>query len=238
MSADELGEQDWRTVAQLAELGVLSASLVHELRQPLFAIRAIGELLSAEVPEPLRQRLGDLLEQARYAERLVQHYGVMDAPERGRVLLDLNDPVRAAVQMLRHRAERRGVSLQVELAARPVLVFSRPSAVQQMAVNLLGNALDAVEGRSECWVRVYTIRGDHRAELVIEDSGAGLSPAVRERVFEPFVTSKAPGRGTGLGLAITRTLAREDDGDVQLEEAAGGGLRAVVHWPLATRTGA
>ena len=68
--------------------------------------------------------------------------------------------------------------------------------------------------------------------------GLGQSQTVGKQLLRQIVTSKAPGRGTGLGLAITRTLAREDDGDVQLEEAAGGGLRAVVHWPLATRTGA
>src|SRR5690606_24102706 len=120
-------ERDWRQVAQLAELGVLSASLVHELRQPLFAIRAIGELLSAEVPAALRPRLHDLIEQARYAEHLVQHYGLIDNPERGRVLLDINDSVRAAVQMLRHRARKRDIELDVALSTRPVLVHSRPA---------------------------------------------------------------------------------------------------------------
>ncbi len=223
-------DSTWEDVAQLAELGVLTASLVHELRQPLFAIRAIAELLNASETGSVQERIAEIIVQARYAEGLVQYYGVLDNRDAADVLLDVHDPLRAAINMVGHRVRSAKATLTVELDPRPLLVRTRPSAVQQVATNLLVNAVDAVSGGAERHIHLQTQRTQTHAELHVQDSGPGLADGIRERLFQPFVTSKPPGKGTGLGLAITRNLLRQAGGDIVV--SASEDTVFIATWPL------
>ncbi|MFT6229833.1 MAG: two-component system C4-dicarboxylate transport sensor histidine kinase DctB [Myxococcota bacterium] len=223
-------DSTWEDVAQLAELGVLTASLVHELRQPLFAIRAIAELLNASETGRVQERIAEIIVQARYAEGLVQHYGVLDNRDADDVLLDVHDPVRAAINMVGHRVRAAKAILTVDLDVRPLLVRTRPSAVQQVATNLLVNAIDAVASGAERQIHVQTHRTETHAELRVRDSGPGLADGMRERLFQPFVTSKPSGQGTGLGLAITRNLLRQAGGDIVV--APSEHTEFLATWPL------
>lgn len=225
-------ERRWQDVAALAEMGVLSASLIHELRQPLFALRAMAELLLVQ-PESARERAEEMLAQARYAERLIQHYGSVGRTDEPVVLMDMNDPVRAGVEMLAYRARGAGVTLEFAPSARPVLVHGQPLTVKQVALNLIGNAIDAARGSDDSRVEVCTTRTEDAVGLLIYDSGPGVADDVMERLFEPFVTTKPVGAGTGLGLAITRERVQASGGRVWLERE-GDRTLATVLWPAAT----
>lgn len=205
--------------ARLAELGVLTASLVHELRQPLMAIKGSVQLAAHQGrtvdPEAV-------LSQIHHIEELLDHYAGFGRIDEVMRAYDLRRPVQRALRMLQHRARQRGIALEVVLPEEPVPTFGRPLAVQQVVVNLVQNALDAVEGRAERRVRVVLLPGAGEHALEVEDSGSGIDEAVRATLFEPFVTSKPAGQGTGLGLHIARKLVEEVGGRLELRSGPDG----------------
>jgi two-component system, NtrC family, C4-dicarboxylate transport sensor histidine kinase DctB len=232
-------------VAELAELGVLTASLLHELRQPLFAVKGLLQLARhrARMPNgapegPTLNRSSDLdveqlLHHVGHLEELVEHYAGLSRAEDSWVELDLRDAVTQVIAMLDHRIRQEGVRVSVELGDRRLPVHGRAVAVRQVVMNLLGNALDAVGGARVREVRLRIVAGRNEARIEVVDTGPGLSTGVRDRLFEPFVTTKPAGRGTGLGLYIARKLADEIGGTIVAETPSDGvGTRMVVRLPV------
>ncbi|MBT3219417.1 MAG: hypothetical protein HN348_10025, partial [Proteobacteria bacterium] len=177
----DLEPEAWNRVANMAELGVMTASLVHELRQSLFAIKAIGQLGLANGDGVAGEGLEELLRQVDNIEELVTHYGSMGRFDLPMCIFDFNDAVSSAVAMLAHRSRRLGNVVEVSLAESPLWVFGRESAMRQIGVNLLQNALDAVREVDDRQVMVRTYQAHDRVHLVVEDNGTGVSPDVRHR---------------------------------------------------------
>lgn len=221
------GEADQRVLAaNLAELGVLTASLLHELRQPLFAIKGYTQLVRREGGARL-DKLDKVLEQVEHIEALVAYYGGGGQPEPPQVV-DLNDAVRRAVSIAGHRAHKAGVILEERLAPTPLRVIGSEIGVVQVVTNLLQNAYDAVDGQESRRVTITTSTVDGHCRVEVEDSGPGVPDWVADRLFEPFVTSKT--RGTGLGLFIARQRVAQARGDIR-HVAGGTGARFVVDLP-------
>ncbi len=228
---DSMPPSEWTRLARLAEAGVLSASMMHEVRQPLFAIKALAQIAKHGPGVLDTASLNQLLVHVRQIEEMLDHYagfGHGDEPAR---LYDLNQPVRNAVDMLAYRAKQLGVEVSPSLSAQGLWVRGRVGAMRQVAANLLQNALDAVEGAAIRQVSVSTAAGDEHLELCIRDSGRGVPEEIRERLFEPFVTSKGPKKGTGLGLYIARQLVIEAQGTMTLDSVPGEGTRVLVTLP-------
>lgn len=226
----KLDADAWARLTRMAEFGVLSASLFHELRQPLFAIKATGQLAVRRGETLDEAAIRQLLVHVGQIEELLDAYaGHNRAGDVTRV--DLDDAVRRAVDMLEHRARQVRAGLTLDLGG-PMDVLARPGDLRQVAVNLLHNALDAVEFRDDRRVIVRTWRDRAAARLEVRDHGPGIPPEVRPRLFEPFVTSKPVGRGTGLGLHITRKLVVEAGGSLEVEDPEGGGTLIRIALPL------
>lgn len=216
-------------LARLAELGLITATLAHEQRQPLFAVKAIAQLLERQVDEGSARLVGDLLGQVEHLERLIDGVGrYARAPDGVLSPMDLRSVVRSAADLMLHRARRRGVELAVNAATGLPAAKADSTAVMQILVNLLQNAID-VSGPSSS---VVIVAAEAEGWLVAEvrDHGPGLPPELAERVFEPFFTTKAPGEGTGLGLSISRELAEASGGSLELHPAEPG-TRAVLRLP-------
>lgn len=200
---------------RLAELGQRAAELVHQLRQPLFAIRGFVQLAegdAATAPAHLAQARAQL----DVLESLVNGWSEMSrAPGPTDVFFDVRAPVEGALVLLRHRAQTLGVGLEVD-TGRGRLVRGSPQALQQAVVNLGQNALDALQGRPG---GVLAIRVDD-ADIVLDDNGPGLAPEVLNRLFQPFVTTRAD--GTGLGLSVARAMVTRCGGALLLERASPG----------------
>ncbi|MCB9663537.1 MAG: hypothetical protein H6732_05475 [Alphaproteobacteria bacterium] len=214
-------------LARLAELGMQSAVLLHELRQPLFALKATAELVLAgrhpEGPTGDEAAWRQVVEQVSQIEQLIGRYGQGGGVHPEVVArVDLGASVRAALDVQLGRAAGVDVALRSRLPGDPVWVRGDDGALRQVVHNLVQNALDAVEGgpRREVWVELARV--DEHAVIEVRDSGAGIAPELLPRVFEPFVTTKAPGRGTGLGLFVTRALVTEAGGRLELETGATG----------------
>jgi signal transduction histidine kinase len=223
----------WMELGRLAELGLLSGTLVHELKQPLFAIKSMLQVYrpSPEDAEAVKlQRV--LMEQVlqmeavlRAAGGLVQRPGDWDQP------FAIEQPLRAAYDALAAKARKQGVSFRLEIEPGLPVMRGNPVALQQVLANLLQNGLDAVaEVESPSLILRARVERD---ELVVglEDNGVGIDEGQRAHVFEPFFTTKPPGRGTGLGLSIARKLVQMAKGRMELSSKPGQ-TTILVRYPL------
>jgi C4-dicarboxylate-specific signal transduction histidine kinase len=214
---------------RLAEFGRFAAQQIHELRQPLFAIKGLAQLLL----EKDRVELDEVLDFARHiveqSERLtalVSSLRLLSVPathdafrrsEIGTVLVRVTS-------LLDFRLRKAGATLRTQIAPDlPPLVIS-PHALEQILINLLANALDAVAGIAHpvVQVRARVLAENPRFAIVeVADNGSGIAKAVRHRLFESFFTTKGEEQGTGLGLAVSREIARTSGGELELLDDPG-----------------
>jgi len=215
-----LHEDPQGNLRALAGLGRLSATLAHEIRNPLAALAGALDLLEsdadpAERPEVIslaRQRLNQMKTLLDDTLRLARPFKRPPAP------LDPAAVVRSAVDGVRTDALFRGIDLRVDVGAESVTAVGHEEALRQAITNLLLNAAQAQEGKGS--IRVRMTEEDGWVVIRVIDAGPGIAAEHREKVFEPFWTTKAS--GTGLGLSYVRRAAEASGGRVLVEDAAGG----------------
>ncbi|MCK6524366.1 ATP-binding protein [Myxococcota bacterium] len=218
--------------ARLAELGLLAASLAHEVRQPLFAIKSLTQLADAQLARGgdaahARSLLRSLAEQIELLERVVDGVRLYSrAPGESLSPVDCAACVEEVVALMRHRAVARRVTLKVELAEDLSAGLADPTALTQILANLTQNALDASPPDSVVVLRTLRL-GDGLA-VEVRDQGPGVPAALAERIFEPFFTTKNPDEGTGLGLALSRRLASAWEGRLELVPCESGACLRVT----------
>lgn len=217
-------------VGRLAELGLLTAAWMHEVRQPLTAIQATAEMaIAGGSADAARWR--KVLGQVRQLRALVDGVAGLGRSEGFPSRVDLGQPIAAALTTLQAQARSAGVSVSFNPSAGPMIVRARPSAVQQLVVNLVHNGIDAARrGGGHVWLSL--VAEEEVAVLDVADDGPGVAPSIRDRLFEPFATDKPDGLGTGLGLFIVQGIVLELGGEVTLGPREGGGTLAVVRLPL------
>lgn len=221
---------DLQRVGRMAEMGLLSAALMHELRQPILAIQAVAELAIAGGASD-EKRWRRVLDQVGLLRSLVDHHGGFARHDGPVSRVDLRGPARRALETVRPRAKQARVRLALDLPQEAAWVRARESSLWQVLVNLVLNGVDASEGQPDAEVRtvIRCEEGAWRVEVL--DVGCGL-PQDAEPLFEPFVTRKEEGRGTGLGLFIARALVTEAGGELRLTPRDGGvGAQALVMLP-------
>lgn len=215
----------------LAHMGKMAAVLAHEIRNPLGTIKGFAQL-AGERPDPaLRALVDPIVEEARRLENLVNDlllYGRPPVPEiRAAAWRETLAPLEADA---RHAIGDRGIRFSA--AASELVWDTDPRLLRQALLNLVRNALEAAAEGEGGEVRLEVHAGaDGGLELAVIDNGQGIPDAVRDRLAEPFFTTKAS--GTGLGLAITRKLAESLGGKLTLEGAEPHGTRAVLSFPHA-----
>jgi two-component system, NtrC family, sensor kinase len=226
-------ERAWMEVGRLAELGLLSATLVHELRQPLFALKALLQLLVRDAVDPAtRSALETALGQAERMERiLATQGGLAQQPGDWEVPFAVEQPLVAALATVEARARRQGVVCQLQVQPGLPVLRGNPSTLQQVAVNLLQNALDALEGVASGRIRVEAAIGTGEVSIAVENDGPVIPSEHLARVFDAWFTTKPPGRGTGLGLAIARRLVEEAGGTIELTSTLGSTV-FTLHYPI------
>ena len=219
--------------------GELTASIAHELNQPLGAILTNTEtaalLLNSSTPnlDELREIISDIQRDNLRASDVVRHLRGMlkKAPPEMRTV-DLNEIVRDTIVLLAPLAAARQVS--VDSIVIPALLPIRGDRVllQQIIVNLVVNAMDALSGapRANRMVTISTSRGDDFALLSVSDTGPGIDVDKLKSVFEPFFTTKP--KGMGMGLSIARTIVETHEGRMWAENRPGGGASFYVELPL------
>jgi PAS domain S-box-containing protein len=222
---------------KLATLGQLAAGVVHELNNPLTSVIVYADYLLKKVEraQPLEHadadKLRRILEGAErilnFSRDLVQY--AKPASEQVDVL-SLNDVVRQSLSFCEHVLKKGAVRLVTELTPELPHVYGVRGQLQQVVINLITNAVQAlVGGEGTVWVR--TRAGDERIEVQIADDGVGIKRIDRERIFEPFFTTKTDGRGTGLGLSIVRNIVERHHGTITVESTPGEGTTFTITLP-------
>ena len=216
-------------MARLAELGLLTSVMVHELRQPLFVIKATAQLGLADGDAA---RLRTILAAAEQLEELIESFGGLSRTDAIPVDFDAHDAVHAVLRGLAPRCREARVTVHTELASERLWVSGRQAALRQVVLNLVHNAVDAAQGSAEASVWVRSGRHGAEAVLAVEDSGDGIAAHIASRLFEPFATTKPEGKGTGLGLFLAQALVVELGGSLTVTDRAEGGACATVRLPL------
>lgn len=210
---------------RLAVAGTLASGVAHEVNNPLAAVSSLVQTARDRVAEAeVKALLDDAVTQMeRVAGALRDLMDVSRPRARTREDCRLGDVVAATLRLLAHDPRLRRIGVRAEVAADLPPVAGDPDQLQQVLLNLLLNARDAVEGAAapEVVVTATHDRARGEVELAVRDTGPGVAPDLQERVFEPFFTTKPEGRGTGLGLAVTRDLVRAHGGRLELESRPG-----------------
>src|SRR5713101_6344964 len=231
----ELAERE-----RLALVGQMAASISHNLKNPLGSMKTIlqVQMENPELPESIRGETKMVLEEiGRLATKLNQllQFSRPAVLGDGRpAKCDASEVAREVVGVLRPEAERKGVGLRLDPAAVALNVAIRTEALNDILTNLVVNALDAAPRGGH--VSVEVSRKDGHGLVVVEDDGSGVPPELREKILQPFFTTKT--QGTGLGLAIAARRATDAGGKLEFESplSNGRGTRFLVWLPLGEET--
>ena len=231
---DRLGlERAARQTEKLAALGTLAAGLAHELNNPIGIISSRAELMlleseSAPLPPDVAEDLKVIHRHAQRVARIAQgllSFARHSAGERGRV--DLNQVVDETLLLAEKMIVKDGLTLQRALTPGLPPIWGDANALQQVVMNLVTNARDAVKGGGEISVETSAVaEPPGGVQLVVRDSGPGIPPEILPKIFDPFFTTKA--EGTGLGLSISYGIVREHQGTVDVQSAPGRGTTFVL----------
>ena len=221
---------------KMAALGRMSTAIVHEISQPLAAMEATLAAAELSLPKTDRAtapRLATVRGLVRRMQRTTKHLKSFGRREPGeRSLVDLTAVISSALELVTPRARAVGV-VPAFRPDGPLWVWAGPVRMEQVLVNLLLNALDAVEHRPDPQITLAAVPDAGVLRLTVTDNGSGIAPEDLPRVAEPFFTTKATGEGLGLGLSISRTILGEFGGDMAFAPAPGGGTVVLVTMPLA-----
>jgi two-component system, NtrC family, sensor kinase len=236
--------------AKMASLGELVAGVAHEINNPLAFVmshlettRKSLDQFRGEVSQPVPQRAEEHWRRAhsRLSETelglgrirdlvlKLRTFSRLDEGERKAV--SISECVDSVVTILGHRLKDR-ISLHVELKP-PDIVDCFPSLLNQVLLNLVANSIDAIEGEGRITVGAGADGEDF--VITVADNGSGIPPEVRDRVLEPFFTTKPVGQGTGLGLSIAYSIMKKHGGVLELGDAPGGGTLATLRFPLSSQ---
>jgi signal transduction histidine kinase len=224
-------------VNRFSTAGELSASIAHEINQPLGAILTNTETaqLVLQSPSPdlaeMKEILADIWRDNRRASEVVRRLRsfVSKAPFQ-RQEFDLNDLVVDSVEFLSAHARSREITMRSEPSRMPLRVFGDPIQLQQVVSNLVLNAMDAVldTPHAQRAVTVTTTQDRRFAEICVEDTGPGVPPEAATKIFDPFFSTKD--HGMGMGLSIARTIVTAHDGQIDVENRNGAVFR--IRLPL------
>jgi C4-dicarboxylate-specific signal transduction histidine kinase len=239
---EELRKAQERLVeaAKLAALGELAGGVAHELNQPLTAIRIVTELLEDQPDGHPADRADKLSLIRRAAERMsrivdgVRTFARKTSFELART--DALRPLDEALALFAEELRRAGIAVERRTPGGLPPVLADSDRLQQVFVNLLANARDALRtGTSGAPLRI-SLTASHQAEVVlycVDDSGPGIRPEDAQRIFDPFFTTKPAGQGSGLGLAVSLGIVQEHGGSLSYEALPEGGARFIVRIPVA-----
>ena len=228
---------------KMAAVGQLVSGVAHELNNPLTSVLGLAELLveQSATPPAIREHLRIIHEQAERAGKIVRNLLTFARPGTAEVeAVDVSDVVRRTALLLEYEVRLQQVDLAIELPSEPVVVRADRMQLQQVVVNLVTNAVQAVAANPPERPRRVLVRArrhEERVAIDVEDTGPGVPEELLSKILTPFFTTKDSGIGTGLGLAITYGILERHGGTLDVRRAPGGGALFVAELPAARISG-
>lgn len=242
-------EQQLIQASKMATLGEMATGVAHELNQPLsvmktassFLIKKIdkGEPVEEEILRTLASEIDSHVDRASNIISHMREFGRKADVEKQTV--EVNEALRKALQIFQQQLKLREIEVVLALQENLPPVLADPNRLEQVFVNLLINARDAIEDKWASRDRrgeskkifLKTFLAGEKIRIEVQDTGDGIPAAVKDRIFEPFFTTKKTGKGTGLGLSISYGIVQDYDGYIRVESEEGKGATFVVQFPVA-----
>ena len=214
----------------MIELGMMSSGVAHEINNPLAIIDASAARLEGHVStftdpvtqESLRKihdrisravnRISDIVKGLKTFSR--------DGAKDPLVPIELGSVVQDSLILCQEKLKNDKIELRVKLPPEPIYVLGRSSQISQVIINLLSNAVDAIETSPAKWIQIEIMKDQNSsAKIRVSDSGPGVPPEIEDKILQPFFTTKPVGKGTGLGLSITLGIVQDHDGTLHIDRS-------------------
>ena len=222
---------------KMSAIGQLSAGLVHEINNPLATILGFSQsaVKHLEANDPLEIVLKSIEREAARCIALVRNllmFSRTGKTEKDEI--DLNETIESSLSLVLAQAKVKNVELVKEFTEIPK-IYANKNQIQEVIINLCGNAMDAMPRAGVITIRTKLSRlGEKEAiEIQVEDTGQGIPREIQAKIFEPFFTTKEPGKGTGLGLSLVYEIIQKHQGSIKVESEMGKGSTFYIYFPLA-----
>ncbi len=235
--------------AKMATLGEMSAGVAHELNQPLNAIRIGCDFFLKSLakgrpipPETLDRVSRQIISQVERAADIINHLREFGRKSQAEEMeaLDINQPIRNVFTVLGQQLKLRQIEVRLELGDDLPAVLGVQNRLEQVFLNLVMNAQDAIEEKrtlikgdsGQESLSIHSFLEGERVVVTVSDTGCGIPEAIRDRIVEPFFTTKEVGRGTGLGLSISYGIVKDLGGQIEIRSEEGAGALFRLSFPI------
>ena len=224
--------------AKMGAVGQMASGVVHEIGQPLTSISGLIDIFGLDKPTDAGKRRLDLMkkEMERLTNIISRFKNFARVSEQTMKPLSVNEVVEATYALLEHQLQMKRVYCNVEKQEALPSILGDRNSLQQVLINLIINAMDALEGKKDekptVTVRTYSENGKVCVE--VKDNGSGIPKDIQEKIFDPFFTTKGPEKGTGLGLAIIASILHQHRAGILLESEVGKGTQFKVSFPASS----
>ena len=239
----ELTEKQEQLVqaGKLATLGELTTGVAHELNNPLnniglFLGNAIDRIdLGEWRKDQIREELHSAMQQVGKATEIISHLRTFGrATSVSRELVPIKMVIERSISLILEQLRLRQIEVQLDLSPEDPLVIGNPIQLEQVFVNLLTNARDALSNEPRKLIQIRCQIAEDKVKLAFSDTGPGIAEGLEQRIFDPFFTTKEVGAGTGLGLSITYGIIKEHHGAISVGKSRPGeGATFLIELPLA-----
>ena len=218
---------------KLTSIGLLAAGVAHEVNTPLAVISSYSQMLRKEISseDPRYKLLEKITKQTFRASEIVNNllnFSRTNATQFADV--DVHQVIADTLSLLDHQFKTARVRIDRELRAEYPVVFANAGKLQQVFLNLFVNARDAMPEGGE--LRILTDTVDSKIEIIVQDTGVGISSENIQKIYDPFFTTKAAGKGTGLGLSVSYGIVQEHGGNISVDSKPGIGTSFKLELPL------
>jgi PAS domain S-box-containing protein len=223
---------------KMTAVGTLVSGIGHEINNPLYVVLAAAEALADEQDLARCRAYGqEILKQAKNIAETVKNLSRYAQPGARHDLqrVDINASVAGAVSLAKRALRDDRIEIRTTTSPAPD-ILAKSEEIQQVVFNIIRNAIQAIADKG--LIEIHTAQEGHWVTVRIQDSGTGIPDEHLKRVFDPFFTTKGPDEGEGLGLYIVRQIVTRYEGTIDVENAAGGGARFVIRFPIADQKNA
>ncbi|MCF7793725.1 MAG: tetratricopeptide repeat protein [Candidatus Cloacimonetes bacterium] len=240
LKAQQMAEK----VSKLASIGVMTAGITHEINQPLCAIKVSAESIlywnknnNNVLPEGFLDGLRDISKAVNHINEIIQHMrSFWNMPTSHQMeAIDVNSAIKSGLSLIERQLYSHGIFLELELAEDLPQISLEKIHFEQIIINIVVNAMHALDetDKMEKFIRISSRSQTDTVLITVSDNGAGLPPDIGGKLYDPFFSTKKPGKGMGLGLAIVKNYIDKYQGNISAENNKLGGATFQLEFPAA-----